>query len=266
MQFPDINPVALQIGPLSIRWYALAYITGVVLGWRHALTLAKRNPAKRNPKGPSPAQYDAVVSWIILGILLGGRIGYILFYNLDHYLANPIEIFMLWRGGMAFHGGLLGVITATWIFCRKEKIRYFAFTDILACVVPIGLFFGRIANFINGELFGRVTDSPLGMIFPHGGPLPRHPSQLYQAGMEGIALFTILNILAYTGNLQKREGFLSGMFLLLYAIFRSIGELFREPDAQIGFLFGGITMGQLLSFPMILFGLLLIVRSLGKKV
>lgn len=254
--FPDINPVALQLGSFAIRWYALAYIMGVLLGWAYALHLARKEPERI-----APVHYDNVVSWIILGILLGGRLGYVLFYNLPQYLAHPLEILMVWHGGMAFHGGLSGVILATWLYCRRHRLRYLAFMDIIACVTPIGLFFGRIANFINGELVGRVTDSPLGMIFPHGGPLPRHPSQLYQAGLEGVVLFGILNLCVRIPRLRQREGFLCGVFLFGYGVLRSIGELFREPDQQLGFLAGGLSMGQWLCVPMLLAGLFLMCRK-----
>jgi phosphatidylglycerol:prolipoprotein diacylglycerol transferase len=260
INFPSIDPVALQLGPLAIRWYALAYIAGVLLGWAMAARLAAKSP-----HGVKPKHIEDSLSWIILGIVLGGRIGYVLFYNLDFYLQHPVDALMLWHGGMAFHGGLLGVILATYLFCRRAKISYFAFTDIIACVVPIGLFFGRIANFINGELYGRTTDAPWGMVFPHGGDTPRHPSQLYQASMEGVLLFIIMAVLVRQPKIMARRGALSGFFLLFYGVFRAIGETFREPDAQIGFLAGGITMGQLLCIPMIVFGIYLILKPTLKS-
>jgi phosphatidylglycerol:prolipoprotein diacylglycerol transferase len=253
--FPQIDPVAVSIGPLAIRWYALAYITGVLLGWGLAARIARRSP-----HGIMPHHIEDSIAWIILGILLGGRIGYVLFYNLDHYAAHPLDALMLWHGGMAFHGGLLGVIAALFLFTWRKKISFLAFTDIIACVVPIGLFLGRLANFVNGELFGRVTTLPWGMVFPGGGDLPRHPSQLYQAGMEGLLLFIILFFLSRQKKIMARAGALSGYFLMFYGLFRMVGELFREPDAQIGFLAGGITMGQVLSLPMIALGLYLAFR------
>ena len=256
LAFPNIDPVALQIGPLAIRWYALAYIAGVVFGWRYAQTLAAKART-----GPTPEHFTDFITWLVLGILLGGRIGYVLFYNPDFYLSHPLDALMIWHGGMSFHGGLLGVIVATFLFCRANKLRFFAMTDIMACVTPIGLFFGRIANFINGELYGRTTDVSWGMVFPRGGDLPRHPSQLYEAALEGILLLLILNVLARNKSLQTREGFLSGMFLILYGLFRSFVECFREPDVQIGFLAGGTTMGQLLCIPMIAFGGWLVWKS-----
>jgi phosphatidylglycerol:prolipoprotein diacylglycerol transferase len=256
LTFPNIDPVALQLGPLAIRWYALAYIAGVVLGWAYAMHLAKRSLT-----GITPKMVEDSITWLILGIILGGRIGYVLFYNLEFYAANPLDIFMLWHGGMAFHGGALGVIIACWLFTKKHKVSFLAFTDIIVCTVPIGLFFGRIANFVNGELFGRVTDSSLGMVFPHGGPEPRHPSQLYEAGLEGIVLLIILAVMIRTPSIAIRRGFVSGAFLLFYGLFRGFVEFFREPDPQLGFLFGGTTMGQLLCIPMMAFGLFLMLRA-----
>ncbi len=254
-----IDPVAIHLGPLAIRWYALAYIVGVLLGWQYAKYLARRNPA-----GPAPLLYTEVLSWVVFGILLGGRLGYMLFYNAPYYAQHPLEALMLWKGGMSFHGGALGVIIACWFFCKMHKVSYLAFMDIVVCVVPIGLFFGRLANFVNGELFGRVTDAPWGMVFPHGGPLPRYPSQLYEAGLEGFTLFTLLAVLAHNRAIRARAGILSGTFLLGYALFRAFLEQFREPDAQLGFLWFGLTMGQILCIPMAAFGLFLIIRAYRK--
>ena len=256
LTFPAFNPVAISIGPLAIRWYALAYLAGFLLGWRTCLALARQNP-----KGPGPQLYDDFLSWAVIGTVLGGRIGYIFFYQADYYFQHPLEMLEVWHGGMSFHGGALGVISAAWLYARSHKISFFAFTDLLAVVTPIGLGLGRIANFVNGELFGRVTDAPWGMIFPRGGDLPRHPSQLYEAGLEGAVLFAIMMLLARQEKLRARTGFLSGAFLLGYGIFRFSVEFLREPDPQLGFLFAGATMGQLLCMPMILFGLYLILRS-----
>lgn len=256
LPFPAISPVAFEIGPLAVRWYALAYIAGVLLGWRYARYLAQKIP-----RGPVPAFFDDVVSWIILGILLGGRLGYVLFYNLDYYIQNPLDALMLWHGGMAFHGGLIGAAIATWLFARANKTPFLALADILACAAPIGLFFGRLANFVNGELFGRTTDAPWGILFPRGGAQLRHPSQLYEAGLEGLLLFIILGVLARQPRLAERRGLLSGTFLIFYALFRSTAEFFREPDVQIGFLAGGMTMGQILSLPMLLLGVALLTQA-----
>lgn len=251
LAFPVIDPVIVAIGPFAIRWYALAYIVGLVVGWRMAMRIAGR------PGSPvTPEQVDGFLLWATLGVVLGGRLGYVLFYNFAHYLQNPSEILAVWQGGMSFHGGMLGVIIAMLAYCRLSKIPFFAFTDVIACVTPIGLFFGRIANFINGELWGRVApDVPWAMAFPTGGPIPRHPSQLYQAAMEGVLLFLLLNLLRWNSKAMDRPGLLSGVFLIGYGMARIIGELFREPDAQIGYLVGGTTMGQWLSLPMVLFGI-----------
>jgi len=254
--FPAIDPVLVEIGPFAIRWYALAYIAGIVLGW----WLARRTMALP-PAVASRQQVDDAVTWITLGIILGGRLGYVLFYRPDHYLAHPQEILAVWHGGMSFHGGAIGVATALLLFCRRERLDPLAFADRVVPVVPIGLFLGRLANFVNGELWGRVSDVPWAMVFPNGGPLPRHPSQLYQAFLEGVVLFTLLMWLVHRPGLRARRGFLGGAFLAGYGVARIIGEIFRQPDAQLGFLFAGITMGQLLSLPMVLLGAWLMWRS-----
>ncbi|WP_298727464.1 prolipoprotein diacylglyceryl transferase [uncultured Ferrovibrio sp.] len=257
--FPVIDPVIFSIGPFAVRWYALAYIVGLVLGWRMAMRIAAKPSSPDLAHAVTPQQIDGFLIWATLGVVLGGRLGYVLFYNLDHYLQHPAGILAVWQGGMSFHGGMLGVILAMLIYCRRIGAPLFVFTDIIACVAPIGLFFGRIANFINGELWGRVApDVPWAMVFPTGGPEPRHPSQLYQAGMEGLLLFLLLNLLRWNTGIMQRHGMLTGVFLIGYGLARIIGELFRQPDAQIGYLIGGTTMGQWLSLPMVLFGIGLI--------
>ncbi len=255
LPFPAIDPVLVEIGPFAIRWYALAYILGILLGWRLA-----RHHLELPPQAGTPAQADDFVTWATLGIILGGRLGYVLFYRPGHYLFHPWEALAVWQGGMAFHGGALGVIIAILWFCRRERLDPVRFADRVVPVVPIGLFLGRLANFVNGELWGRVTDVPWAVVFPTGGPLPRHPSQLYQAALEGLALFVLLQILVRTGRFRARRGFISGAFLAGYGIARLVGELFRQPDAHLGFLFAGITMGQLLSLPMVAAGLWLMLR------
>lgn len=258
--FPALDPVAIQIGPLQIRWYALAYIAGLVLGWRYCLHLAGRSP-----HGIRRQDVDDFLSWATVGVVVGGRLGYVLFYKPGYYLAHPLEIVQVWHGGMSFHGGALGVMAAILWFCRRRNIPLLAFSDIIACAVPIGLFFGRVANFINAELWGRVSDVPWAMIFPTDeSRLPRHPSQLYEAGLEGIALFALLTGLQFGTRLRERPGALTGMFLLGYAAARMIGELFREPDAFLGFLLFGATMGQLLSIPLALVGAWLLLRARQK--
>jgi phosphatidylglycerol---prolipoprotein diacylglyceryl transferase len=248
--------VLVEIGPLVIRWYALAYIAGIVLGWR----LARRLCALR-PVAATGEQVDDFVTWITLGIIIGGRLGYVLFYRPDHYLSHPLEILAVWQGGMSFHGGAAGVILAIILFARRRGLDMLALADRTTAVVPIGLFFGRLANFINGELWGRVTDVPWAMVFPHAGPEGRHPSQLYQAGLEGLALFALLMALVSRPAIRARRGFVSGAFLAGYGVARLIGEVFRQPDAHLGFLFAGATMGQLLSLPMIAAGLWLMLRA-----
>jgi phosphatidylglycerol:prolipoprotein diacylglycerol transferase len=254
--FPMIDPVALEIGPLQLRWYALAYIGGIVLGW----WLARRLVALE-PVASSKEQLDDYVTWVTLGIILGGRLGYVLFYRPGLYLSAPWEALYVWHGGMSFHGGALGVIVATLWFCRRQGLDALRFGDRVVAVVPIGLFLGRLANFINGELWGRVTDVPWAMVFPTGGPDPRHPSQLYQAFLEGVCLFVLLQLLLRSPAIRARSGFVTGAFLAGYGVARGIGELFRQPDAHLGFLFAGATMGQLLSLPMIAVGAWLMLRS-----
>ncbi|MBF0269032.1 MAG: prolipoprotein diacylglyceryl transferase [Alphaproteobacteria bacterium] len=254
--FPAFDPVAIALGPLLIRWYALAYILGLVLGWRYIRRLCVHPP---HPM--SPEQVDDFLTWATVGVVLGGRLGYVLFYQPGHYLANPLEIFSVWKGGMAFHGGALGVIAALWLFARKHKLSFLKIGDLICAAVPIGLLLGRIANFINGELWGREApeDLPWAMIFPTGGPVPRHPSQLYEAALEGAVLFLIMAVLWRNERLRQKPGFLAGAFLVGYGVTRSMAEFFRQPDSFLGFLAGGATMGQLLSVPMIMVGLALMV-------
>jgi phosphatidylglycerol:prolipoprotein diacylglycerol transferase len=254
--FPVFDPVAVAIGPFAIRWYALAYIGGIVLGWIYARAII-RNERLWGGKAPfTVTDFDDFILWVTLGIILGGRTGYVLFYNLPHFAQHPAEILELWKGGMSFHGGFLGCVAAVLLFGWKRNISVLSLGDVTCAVGPIGLLLGRLANFINGELWGRAADPslPWAMVFPHGGPLPRHPSQLYEAGLEGIVLFVALALLIRAGAL-KRPGFVIGAFAALYGLARIAAEFFREPDPQLGFLWGGLTMGMLLSVPMIVAGL-----------
>lgn len=264
--FPDFNPVAIAIGPIVIRWYALAYIGGIVLGWIYARSMLKTERLWGGPAPISLLQLDDFIFWVTIGIILGGRTGYVLFYNLPFYIHHPEEIFELWKGGMSFHGGFLGCVTAVIWFARKNHMPILSLGDITTAVAPIGLFFGRIANFINGELWGRPADPslPWAMIFPHAGPVPRHPSELYEAGLEGIVLFTILAVMVRLGAL-KRPGLVLGAFTAFYGLARITGEHFREPDPQLGFLWGGLTMGMLLSIPMVIAGAIIIVWAWRRK-
>jgi phosphatidylglycerol:prolipoprotein diacylglycerol transferase len=257
LPFPAIDPVALAIGPITIKWYALAYIAGLIGGWYYARRLVMADRLWGVVKRPQVVDIDDLVVWVALGVVLGGRIGYVLFYNLPMYLADPIEILAIRNGGMSFHGGFLGAILAFLLFARAKKLNGYTLLDIGAVVVPIGLFFGRIANFINGELWGRPTDVPWAMVFPSGGPVPRHPSQLYEAVCEGLLLFLLLLLAEHRGA-RRRPGIVTGLFLVGYAVARMSGELFRQPDAQLGFLVLGTTMGQLLSIPVLIAGILLI--------
>lgn len=256
--FPQFDPVLVSVGPLSIRWYALAYISALVLGWR----LVRRWVTLR-PAVATALQADDFLTWATLGVVLGGRLGYVLFYQPAHFLAEPLQIFEVWQGGMSFHGGMLGVAIAIILYCRQQRIPILGFADRIAIAAPIGLGLGRVANFINGELWGREAspDLPWAMIFPSGGPVPRHPSQIYQALMEGLILLVIMLVLSRREAIRERFGALTGIFLIGYAVARIIGEFFRQPDAFLGFLFAGATMGQLLSVPMLIAGVILLVRA-----
>lgn len=261
LTFPAIDPVLLHIGPLAIRWYALAYVAGILLGWLYVRALARRSDAAGAFALLAKEAVDDMVVYAILGIMLGGRLGYVLFYKPLYFLEHPLEILQLWHGGMSFHGGMLGFIAAFALYSRRYRISFWPVMDLMACATPIGLFFGRIANFINGELYGRPSDVPWAMIFPGSDGVPRHPSQLYEAGLEGIALFFLLFVLVRLFRASARPGLLSGMFLLGYSTARTVAELFREPDAHLGFIAGHITMGQLLSAPMWLLGAFLVARA-----
>jgi phosphatidylglycerol:prolipoprotein diacylglycerol transferase len=258
--FPQIDPVLVSLGPFAVRWYALAYIAGLVIGWR-----LMRRMGTAPDYGVDAEHVDDFLVWATLGVILGGRIGYVLFYNLPVYLDRPLHIFYVWQGGMSFHGGFAGVVLAGLLYCRKRGIKPLVLGDLCARVAPVGLFFGRIANFINGELYGRVTDVPWGMVFPRGGPEPRHPSQLYEAALEGVVLFIVINLLARVPALRAKRGFLTGVFVAGYAVSRMLVELVRQPDAQLGLLSLGSTMGQWLSVPMLLVGLYMVIRARPAK-
>jgi phosphatidylglycerol---prolipoprotein diacylglyceryl transferase len=269
LQYPIIDPVAVDLGIFQIRWYALAYIAGFLLGWRYVIALTNRrarlmgldpkNEADRTRMRPSPEHIADLVSWIIIGVILGGRLGYVLFYQPGHFFQHPFEIVQVWRGGMSFHGGFMGAVAAIILFARRNKLPMFVIGDFVAAAGPLGLCLGRLANFVNGELYGRASDAPWAMVFPNSDGVPRHPSQLYQAGLEGLLLFGILALLAFRPAVMRHPGVTAGAFLTGYGTFRIIGELFREPDPQLGFLFGSITMGQLLSLPMICAGIAMII-------
>jgi phosphatidylglycerol:prolipoprotein diacylglycerol transferase len=254
--FPAIDPVLVAIGPFAIRWYALAYVAGLLLGWWWVRSVVRRDPA-----GVAVKDVDDFLTWATIGVIVGGRIGYVLIYNLPHFAQNPLDILAVWRGGMSFHGGLAGVVVALVAFARARRIDLLAFADRIACVAPIGLLLGRIANFVNAELYGRVTDVSWGVVFPTGGPLPRHPSQLYEALLEGLVLLGVMQVLWRSAALRRRPGRLTGVFLIGYAVARAAVELVREPDVQLGFLLGQLTMGQLLSVPLLAGGVYLLART-----
>jgi phosphatidylglycerol---prolipoprotein diacylglyceryl transferase len=266
IDFPLLDPIAFKIGWFSVRWYALAYIGGIVLGWIYARALIKNEKLWGGPAPITLAQLDDFILWVTIGIIVGGRTGYVLFYNLPFFIRHPLEIFQLWNGGMSFHGGFLGCVIAVILFARRNNVSILSLGDITTAVGPIGLFLGRLANFINSELWGRPADPslPWAMVFPNGGPLPRHPSQLYEAGLEGILLFTVLAVMIRMGAL-KRPGVVLGSFITIYGFARIFGEFFREPDPQLGFLWGGLTMGMLLSVPMIIVGIVTILVARRRK-
>ncbi len=250
LAYPEISPIFFSIGPIAVRWYSMAYLFGILFGW----WLASARIKKYN-LGLTKQNCEDAAFAVTLGIILGGRIGYILFYGGAQYWQNPLEMLAIWHGGMSFHGGIIGVIVALLIFAKMIKYPFLKLTDLVAPVVPIGIFFGRLANFINDELWGRVTDVAWAVRFPRGGYLPRHPSQIYEACLEGICLFIVLNLMWRNKWCRENTGFISGAFLLGYALCRLAVEQFREPDAQLGFLWLGMTMGQWLSVPITLLGL-----------
>ena len=260
LQFPNVDPVLVSIGPFAIRWYALAYIVGILLGWLYARALIRAESLWAGPAPLTPIDFDDFILWVTLGIILGGRAGYVLFYNPAHFAAHPAEIVQLWKGGMSFHGGFVGCVLAVVLFARWRRIPILSLGDITCAVAPIGLLLGRLANFINGELWGRPTDVAWAMVFPGGGPLPRHPSQLYEAGLEGLLLLGVLWLAIRAGAL-RRPGLIIGAFALGYSVARIVCEFFREPDPQLGYLWGELTMGMLLSVPLLLTGIAFIVAA-----
>ena len=256
-----LSPVLAEIGPLVLRWYSLAYIAGILFGWWYLLKMVSQ------PFAPmTRAQIDELITWITLGVIFGGRMAYVIFYEPAKFAANPVDILKLWEGGMSFHGGAFGVLLAVWLYSRSVGARPLRVLDYVAVATPVGLFFGRLANFVNGELWGRPTDGSWGIVFPGAGELPRHPSQLYEAGLEGLLLFVLLGWLFWLTPARRFAGLLSGTFMLGYGLARFSVEYFREPDAQLGVLATGLTMGQTLCLPMIAAGAWLIVTARGRVV
>jgi len=263
--FPDFDPVLIHIGPFAIRWYALAYVAGILLGWRYAVAILRKTSLwTRRPPPMTTVQLDDLILWVTLGVIVGGRIGHTLFYTPELIWRHPMEILKVWHGGMSFHGGALGVLLALAIFAWRNKLDLLRLGDVAAAATPIGLFFGRIANFINGELWGRPTTVPWGVIFPGAGPLPRHPSQLYEAALEGVALFALLAWAVWERRWTNRRGAIMGLFIAGYGVVRISLENVREPDAYMPHFPLGLTMGMMLSAPMVIAGVLLVWRGLSE--
>jgi len=255
----NFSPVLVDLGFFEIRWYSLAYILGIVIGWLYASKIIKiTSKNEYSFEAIKKSDFDDLLIYLVIGIILGGRLGYIIFYNLNYYSQNFLEIFKIWQGGMSFHGGLLGVILAIYIFSKNKNTDFFKFADIVACVSPIGLFLGRIANFINGELYGKISTFPWAVIFPSGGNIARHPSQIYEAILEGVVLFILINFLALKKNLIVKSGYISSFFLIAYSIVRIFSENFREPDQHLGYFFNYFSMGTLLSFITLITGFIII--------
>jgi phosphatidylglycerol:prolipoprotein diacylglycerol transferase len=256
---PQIDPVAFSLGPLAVRWYGLMYLIGFALFF----FLGRYRARRHSWRGVSYTVIDDLLFWGVLGVVLGGRLGYVLFYKPAYYAGHPAEIFSVWQGGMSFHGGLLGVLLAVWLVCRKHRLSFWTVSDFIAPLMPLGLAAGRLGNFINGELWGRPADLPWAMVFRGAGPLPRHPSQLYQFALEGVLLFVLLWIYS---RRPRPAGAVSGMFLIGYGVFRFIAEYFREPDDFLGLLALGLSMGQWLSLPMLAVGAGLLAWSYARPV
>jgi len=263
MYIHDLNPVLINFGFFEIRWYSLAYILGILIGWWVAKKIINFK-IKNKILFFDVKLFDDLISYIIISIILGGRIGYIIFYNLTYYINNPIDIFKIWEGGMSFHGALIGVIIGTYFFSKKIKVNTFFLLDIIASVAPLGIFFGRIANFVNGELYGKPSYFLFTVVFPKIDMVPRHPSQLYEAFLEGVVLFSILITIIFKNNIKI--GTCSGFFMILYGSFRILSEQFREPDVQIGYLFNLFSMGSVLSFTMILSGIFIFIKIRNNEI
>jgi len=255
----NFDPVLIDLVIFQIRWYSIAYILGIILGWAYGIKIIKLTAKNEwNFHNVKKEHFDDLIIYLVFGIIIGGRLGYIFFYNFEFYIQNFSEIFKIWQGGMSFHGGLLGVIISSIVFSKKIKTNFFKFTDIICCVAPIGIFLGRIANFINSELLGKVSTLPWAVIFPNGGDVSRHPSQIYEAILEGIAIFILINFLALRKKYLLKTGYISGFFLIFYSIARIIGENFREPDVQLGYFFNYFSMGVILSSVTFLIGCFII--------
>ena len=258
----NFDPVLIDLGLFQIRWYSLAYILGIIIGWMYAvkiINLTTNN--KYNFEQIKASHFNDLIIYLVVGMIIGGRLGYVFFYNFVYYSENFFEIFKLWQGGMSFHGGLLGVIVSLIFFSKKTKTNFFKFADIVSCVAPIGIFLGRIANFINGELYGKISTLPWAVIFPNGGSMARHPSQIYEAILEGIILFALINYFALKKKLLFKTGYISGLFLVSYSILRMLSEIFREADIHLGLFFNYFSLGTLLSLATLIAGLVIIMSA-----
>ncbi len=244
----NFDPILIDFGLFQIRWYSIAYILGIIIGWAYAIKLIKLTATNEyNFEQIKIFQFNDLIIYLVIGIVLGGRLGYVFFYNFEYYIQNVFEIFKIWHGGMSFHGGLIGIIVAIIFFSKKTKTNFFKIADIVSCVAPIGIFLGRVANFINGELYGKISTLPWSVIFPDGGNVARHPSQIYEAVLEGLVLFILINYLALKKKLLFKTGYISGLFLVWYSILRIFSENFREPDIHLGYFFDYFSMGVILS-------------------
>jgi len=262
LSFPSISPVIFSLGPLDIRWYSIAYIIGFLFAWRYIRYLSEKKSLYLNDINLNAKLIDDLVFYSIIGLILGARLGYIIFYNLNFYYQNPINIFYVWEGGLSFHGGLVGIILAALFISKSYKTPFLTLTDLICISAPVGIFLGRISNFINGELYGRHSSVMFGIVFPNTDGQYRHPSQLYESFLEGLLLFIILNISAHYFRKLSKAGYISGLFLLLYGLFRFTVEFSREPDIQVGYVYNFLTMGMLLSLPMIVAGLFIMMLSM----
>ena len=255
----NFDPVLIDFGFFQIKWYSISYILGIILGWAYSIKIIKNTEKNfKNFESVKTSDFDDLIVYLILGIILGGRLGYVIFYNLEYYIQNFFEIFKIWHGGMSFHGGLIGVIVSIFFFSKNKNTYFLKYADIVSCVAPIGLFLGRIANFINAELVGKASTMPWAIVFPNSGNIARHPSQIYEAILEGFVLFILINFLAFKKGLITKTGYVSSFFLISYSILRIFSENFREPDQHIGYLFNYLSMGALLSYLMLLAGFLMI--------
>lgn len=261
LSFPSISPVMLSLGPLEIRWYSIAYIVGFLFSWVYIKKLSLNKTLYDRKPTFDLKLIDDLVFYSVIGLIVGARIGYIIFYNLEFYFQNPLNILYVWEGGLSFHGGLIGIIIATLYTSKIYEVRFFELSDLICVSAPVGIFLGRVSNFINGELYGRPSSTLFGIIFPNADNQYRHPSQLYEAFLEGLILFIILNISIFSFKTLSKPGYVSGLFLLLYGLFRFLVEFSREPDIQVGYVYDFLTMGMILSVPMVIAGISILIVS-----